>query len=237
MGQFFWDSDLDHYDREAFLIVIGYNGKNHYCLTQKMSGGELNAWKVYNMVMHLQAASIEFDNIHEDLLTDDAQQQLHNLKGAVNLGIDQFDEEVKYTTNDACARLSEKCQPFCHFPGVKNVLSLDPSLHHPSLPTSTTPSAPVSSKPPPAPPGKGKKKYKCPHCPMTFPEHDAKEDHVRNVHRKQHLCCQQCNIPFKYLKGFREHQKSFHGGGYTYKCRFAPPHPDGCTFKGTNSTQ
>ncbi len=45
------------------------------------------------------------------------------------------------------------------------------------------------------------------------------------------------NRTFKYMKGYCKHQRKFHGTGFRYHCRYAPPHPTACSFKGTNSSQ
>ena len=45
------------------------------------------------------------------------------------------------------------------------------------------------------------------------------------------------NRTFKYMKGYCEHQRTFHRTGFRYHCRYAPPHPIAYSFKGTNSSQ
>ncbi len=79
----YWPKDINEVQCKGILIVIVYNGVNHYCPTVLLSESELNAWVIRNLIKHLEKAAHKIINVDLNLLNDDGQDQLRSLSESV----------------------------------------------------------------------------------------------------------------------------------------------------------
>ncbi len=84
----YWPKDINEVQHKGILIVIMYNGVNHYCPTVLLSKSKLNAWKIGNLIKHLEKAAHEIMNVDPNLLNDDGQDQLRSLSKSIQTSID-----------------------------------------------------------------------------------------------------------------------------------------------------
>ena len=212
----------------AYPVVLGFNGRDHYFPTVPSDLHEFNEWKVVHQVGPLLTGvlmAIEQVDFNDSTLTQQKKQSLQTVKTCILQNLPTISKH-SHTTYQAKTR--QCVGPVFSNPGSQAASSVpaDPearSSHLPHLPpTSSTTQHDSGEKTK----GKGKrKKYICQYCGEGK---DRKPDLTGHLWTKHNvgdpIICTlgECaGKSYSTMSSLRQHKRTIHSGKYNYNCNFA----------------
>ena len=219
-----YESDLDHLDKEAWPIVVAYNGINHFVPSVIMSQQQHDAWKL-SLVTKMSKVTLNLVKRMDPKSMKPRQgQQLSALETCLKKSITVF-EPVKPTgpvRSDPVASTSEWSEGplYSQAPDAPDPLS-GPSLSEDTeVFTEQTAITKVG------------KKYACAICGVKKSRKPDVVDHISHEHQiGPPIVCDMCNRNFAAWKSVKAHKKRDHKGIYRYNCTTTKDDGTACGYK------
>ena len=210
----------------AYPIVLGFNGRDHYFPTVPSTVHEFNEWKVVHQVGPLLTGvllAIEDVDFKDPRLTDQKKQSLQTVKTCILQNLPTISKE-SHTTYQSKIRKSVGpvfAQPGSHTGSSASGEPEVSSSHLPDPPTTSSTTQHDSTKKK----GKGKrKKYICQHCGEGKDRKPDLTGHLWTKHNVgEPIICTlgECGgKSYSTLSSLRQHKRTIHQGKYNFNCQY-----------------
>ena len=160
------EDDLRSFDKQAFPIVVAYNGHNHFLPTVIMSPKQHNEWKCDVMAKMLHAALQVKREVNPDLCSETEKKHLASLDTELNLAVGVFAKTPLPTPAAPARRARAGAAPVSG-----PIFPLAPG-------TSFRPDAPSTA------PRKKGKDYVCDKCAKVCKKKQQLTEHLWNIHKE-----------------------------------------------------
>ena len=214
-------------EKNAYPLVIVYNGRDHYVPTKPTTYANYYQWKKEKeLAPILSAGLLVIEEMDLQFLTDAERDACNELEACIVKHLPTLSQKVNAAHHAMAARAPGPGSrgPVFHQVPRKEVPAAPgqpSSSSHTAQPGSTVATDEPAPQPQVPPPGPKRKKqtYTCEHCGKGFSRKPALVGHLWTDHQiGEPIVCHICDKSFSQKSALTKHKKNIHDKKYKYKC-------------------
>ena len=215
-------------EKNAYPMVIVYNGRDHYVPTRPTTYAQYYKWKTEKeLAPILSAGLLVIEEMDLEFLSEAERNACNELEACIVKHLPTLSVKVNAAHYVMAARApgpGSRGPVFHQIPRKEVSAALgQPSSSsetaQPGSTVSTDEPTPQPQVPPPEPRRKQKQKYVCDHCGKDFSRKPALVGHLWTGHQLgDPIVSHICNKSFSQKSALTKHKKTVHDKKYKYKC-------------------